>query len=342
VLFEPRAGAPLSAQPVVADLFSWPRKQFVNPWRWLFTIAGVAVLAWPGQPLGIAIPTIVAAGGLAGLIASATRLIPKADFAALNESPVRQVDLTDLRQAGRRVAFPLDEHWVVARLPAADVLLLARLRRIWVFGPSPGGRLGLMVPGGTTPKAVRLVTAPPPGAVPVPPTPEHEWPVPPKDDPAVQQALATRLRAIGYSMVVVVLMLGLLAVDLLADRPESLAANAMWSIPVVLLLLIVLVTVGDINRTRRARRSTRWAWTRVTVVEAPKVVSPYRMRLKVRVTAPQGDVHLEVSGPASIVLAVQESGKLWLIGELHATRPMIAGIPEVPLVGRTRGTRGPA
>lgn len=339
-LFEPRPDVPLSAQPVLDDLFAAPRKQLTNPWRWLFTVAGVVFLAWPGHPIGLALPAIFVVSGVAGLVTAAIKVIPKADFEALRESPVREVAVADLRQWGRNAVFPVDDRWVVARLPGPDAMLLARLRRVWVFGPSSGGRIGLMVPSGTVPVPGRVVDAPPPEATPAPvavsPT---EWPPPPKDDPAVRYALTSRLKMTGYTILVLALMFVLLGVDLALDQQDSLAANAVWTVPALFFVIIIVVISLDVGRIRRARQSSRWAWTPVKLVEGSKVTSPYRMRIKVRVDAPGDGILLEVSGPPSIVLAVQDSGHLWLIGDLHAARPMVAGIPEVPLVGRARGTR---
>jgi hypothetical protein len=341
VLFEPQAGRPLTDQPVLNDLFSASRTSLTRPSQWLLIVLGGVPLVLPGRPLGIVFPAILLFAGVAGLVSAAVRVIPKSDVVALRESPVEAVPVTDLRQSGRTVAFPLpDARWVVARLPKLDALMLARLRRVWVFGPSPRGRIGLFVPGGTFPRTGRVADAPPPSATPVPAVPAPaEWPPPPKDDPAVQYALTTRLRVGAYAIGMCVLVLALLGADLAAFGPTDL----IFGVPAVVFLLpFMLVVVFDIARVRRTRRTRRWAWTRVTLAEPPKATNPYRMRIKVRVDAPGEDILLEVSGPPSLVLAVQESGQLWLIGDLHAARPMVAGIPEVPVIGRVRGTRPPA
>lgn len=337
VLFEPRADVPLTDQPVLLELLTMPRRQLRNPWRWLFTVAGAVVVLLPGHPVGIALPAFVALGGLAGLLAAAraTRFVPRREFTAVTGSPVREVRATDLCQAGRVVALrlPDEQRWAVGRLPASDAMLLARLRRAWVFGPSPKGWLGLVVPGGA-PTVVRLADTPPSGAEPVPePVPPAQWPPPPRDDPPVRWALSMRLRASVYSLVVVVLAMAGVTVDALVVA--SPAPVVTWSVAVVFLALLVVATAPDLGRVRRAARSTRWAWDRV-VTEEPRFLGSSRMKLRATLSVAGDDLALEVSGPPALVLAVHESGQLWLIGDPHPTRPMIVGIPEVPVLGRAR------
>jgi hypothetical protein len=335
VLFEPREGVPVSAQPELDELFFPPRRRLSNPWRWLCAVLGVVGLVWPGHPVGFVVPAMVAVGAFTGLVRAALRYLPRAELRALADSPVRRVDLTELRQAGRTVAFPLDAQWVVAKPRAADRISLARLRRVHVFGPSPGDRIGFVVPGGSGPRTARLADSPPEATTVPAATPPTEWPRAPKDDPAVQRALTTAIREVACAAAVLACALVLLVLG----RPEANWAVVLWAVPALFLVLVVLTAVGDLNRMRRARRATRWGWTRVTVVDSTATTA--RMNLTARVDAPQGQVHLKVSGPASLVLAVRESGQLWLIGELHARRPMVVGIPEVPQVGRARGARPP-
>ena len=347
VLFEPRADMRVSDQPGLHSLLAKPRQLVVNPLVWLLAILSVVGLLLPGHPVGVSAPAVIALLTLTGLVVNArqTQFLSRAEFIALTENRPRPVTLGegDLLQSGRDVAVRVsdEDQWVVTRLPAADATMLARLRRVWVFGPTPGGRLGLMVPGGGAPRVARLVSAPPAGATSVPaPSTSAEWPIPPKDDPAVVSALNAKVRASLYTIALTVVTIGMLTFDTLVVERSGSLADWGWWLPTVFLALLVLVSLGEIGRTIRASRSTRWAWTRV-VAEEPYVVNASRLKVRVRVDAPGKEIHLEVSGPPAVVLAVHESKGLWLIGELGSRRPMIVGIPEVPAVGRARVVRPP-
>lgn len=348
-LFEPRAGVPVSDQPALHDLLlGTPRRPLLNPRPWLITIVGVGGVLLPGQPAGLAAPVIMAVFGLFRVVVAArqTHFLPSAEFAALAASPPRQVTLGDgdLLRSGRVVAIQLgdEDRWVVARLPVADVMMLARLRRAWVFGPSPGGRIGFMVPGGHGPTVERLVAAPPAGAEPVPePEAPAEWPPPPRDDPALRFALRTRLLMTACPLALIVAAFGWLAVDLpnVDYLRTRVATEVAWSALTAILAIIVLATLVDLRRIVRASRSTRWTWTRVVVVDPPATYIPGTWRLRVRVDVPGDEIHLEVFGPPAFVLAVCESEQLWLLDELRSKRLKVAGIPEVPAVGRVRVAR---
>lgn len=347
VLFEPRADMRVSDQPAFHELLAKPRRLLVNPLVWLIAIACVVGLLLPGHPVGIAGPAIIGLVILLSLVVNVrqTQLLSRAEFTALTENRPRQVTLGegDLLRSGRKFAVrvPDEERWVVTRLPSVDATMLARLRRVWVFGPTPGGRIGLMVPGGSAPRVLRLVVTPPAGATPVPAPPAPaEWPTPPKNDPAVVSALNAKVRASLYSIALMVVLIGMLTVDTLIVEGSWSLTDWGWWLPTAFLALLVLVSLGEIGRTVRASRATRWAWTRVAAQE-PYVVNASRLKVRVRVDAPGNEIHLEVSGPPAVVLAVHESKGLWLIGDLGSRRPMIVGIPEVPAVGRARVVRAP-
>ena len=348
VLFEPRAGVPVSGQPALHDLLlGTPWRQLLNPLRWLVIVIGVSGLLLPGHPLGLAGPVLLAAVSLTGLVLTVRgiRFVSPAELAALAASPPRQVTLGegDLWRSGRNVAIRLrdEDRWVVARLPVADVMMLARRHRIWVFGPSPGGRIGLMVPGGRGPRTTRLVAAPPAGAEPVPePAVPAEWPPPPRDDPALRFALRSLLLNSVSTLALLAAAFGWLAVDLPAFGPlrTGVGIDVARSVLILAVAIIVLATFADLRRIVRAGRSPRWAWTRV-VVDSPTTFQPGVWKLPVRVDVPGAEIHLEVFGPPAFVLAVHESGQLWVIGELHSKRRRMAGIPEVPTMGGVRVVR---
>jgi hypothetical protein len=347
VLFEPRADMRVSDQAAFHELLAKPRRLLVNPVVWLLAIACVVGLFLPGHPVGVAGPTIIALAILISFVVNVrqTQFLSRAEFTALTDHRPRQVTLDegDLLRSGRDIAIRLagEEQWAVTRLPSADATMLARLRRVWVFGPTPGGRIGLMVPGGGAPRVVRLVATPSAGATPLPAPPAPaEWPTPPKDDPAVVSALNAKVRASLYSIAVMVVLIGMLTFDTLVVEDSGSLADWGWWLPTVFLALLALVSLGEIGRTVRATRSTRWAWTRVAA-EEPYVVNAARLKVRVRVDAPGNEVYLEVSGPPAVVLSVYEAKGVWLIGELGARRPMIVGIPEVPAVGRARVVRPP-
>jgi hypothetical protein len=344
VLFAPRADMPVADQPVFHSLLAFSRRQFTNPVLWLMVIGGVVLVVLPGRPIGLVFPAVIAVVGGVNLVMHARRagFLSRAEFSALTEARPRQVTVSELVRSGRTHAMRLPEGWLVTRLPAGDALVLARLRQVWVFGPTPGGAIGFMVTGGGAPRVARLASEPPAGAEPVPaPTPPAEWPTPPKDDPAVRFAIDQRVRLSLYSVTMLVVLIGLVTVDaILEDGAESLTGDVAWWLVSGILALLALVTISDIGRTRRARHSTRWAWTRVEA-EEPDVVNGSQLTVRVRVDLPGNSLHLKVSGPPALVLSVHESKGLWLIGDLNPRRPMVAGIPEVPAVGRVRATRPP-
>jgi hypothetical protein len=344
VLFAPRADMPVSDQPIFHTLLAFPRRQLANPVLWLMVVGGVVLLVLPARPIGLVFPAVVAISGAINLVMHArrARFLSRAEFSALTEAQPRQVTVGELLRSGRTYAMRLPEGWLVTRLPAGDALVLARLRQVWVFGPAPSGAIGFMVTGGGAPRVAQLVAEPPAGAEPVPePAPPAEWPAPPKDDPAVRVAIDQRVRASIFSVTMLVVLIGLVTVDaILDDGPEALTTNVVWWLVSGLLALLALVTISDIGRTRRARRSTRWAWIRVEA-EEPDIVNWSQLTVRVRVDLPRDELHLKVSGPPALVLSVYEAKGLWLIGDLNPRRPMVAGIPEVAAVGRVRPTRPP-
>lgn len=344
VLFAPRADMPVSDQPIFHSLLTFSRRQFVNPVLWLMTVGGVVLAVLPGRPIGLVFPAILAVAGAVNLVTHARRagFLPRAEFTELSEARPRQITINELLRSGRTYAMRLPEGWLVTRLPAGDALVLARLRQLWVFGPAPGGALGFMITGGGAPRVARLAPEPPAGAEPVPePAPPAEWPAPPKDDPTVRFAIDQRIRVSLYSVTMLVVLIGLVTVDtILEEGAESLTTNVVWWLVSGLLALLALVTISDIGRTRRARHSTRWGWTRVEA-EEPNIVNGSQLTVRVRIDLPGSSLHLKVSGPPALVLSVHESKGLWLVGDLNPRRPMLAGIPEVPAVGRVRPIRQP-
>jgi hypothetical protein len=346
VLFEPRAGIPVSDQPALHDLLlGTPPRQLLRPTRWLVPIIGVSGVFLPGHPLGLIGPVVLALFGLIslGVTARAVRFVPRAELDALGASLPRQVRLDDgdLRRSGRVVGIrlPDEDRWLVARLPVADVTMLGRLRRLWVFGPSQGGRIGLLVPGGSGPHVARLASAPPAGAKPVPePAPSAGWPPPPRDDPVAQLGFRRRLRPYLIAMALVVAVLGWLTVDALVINPvRPGVSDLVWRFLMPFFGVSAVILLIEIVRTALASRATRWACTRVVVVDPPVRHTFGTWKSRVRVDA-SGD-ELAVAGPAALVLAVSESEQLWLIGEPGSRRPKIVGIPEVPAVGRAQVIR---
>ena len=346
VLFEPDAGTPVSDQGTLHDLFTAPRRLVRSVLLWLTVLIGVIGLVLPGHPVGFAVPVVVTAVGLIILALNVKShvFLSSAEFAALAGSPTRQVVLGDgdLRQAGRTVGLrlPDEDRWVVGRLPAADRMMLARLRRVWVFGPSPGGRIGLLVPGGSRPLVARLAPAPPAGAQPVSTTPA-EPPAQPGQDPAVRLALRQRLVLVLLSAAFDVAVIGLLTVNALVVRPgEPLFGNVSWLVPAAMFAALLLQNLTGVGRLLRAGRSQRWTWTRVTVGPL-NVVDPSRLRLRLRVDAPHEEISLMLVGASALALAVHVSEQLWIMGDLRSSGRMFVGIPGVPAMGQVLARKRP-
>jgi hypothetical protein len=111
--------------------------------------------------------------------------------------------------------------------------------------------------------------------------------------------------------------------------------KVLWTFYAACLALAVILGLAVVGRYARAGRATRWTCTRVEPGEV-KVV--YHEWMHVYVHVPQG-ANLVVAGPPALVLAVSESGRLWLTGDLRARGTMIAGIPDVPVVGQVRAVK---
>ena len=346
VLFEPQAGMPVSDQGVLHDLFAATRRPMPIVWALLALFIGVAGLVVPGQPAGFTGPGLATAVGLLTLVQTFPPhlFLSSGEFAALAASPTRQVVLGEgeLRQAGRVVGIrlPDEDRWVVGRLPATDAMMLARLRRVWVFGPSPGERVGVLVPGGSGPRVARLAAAPPSGAALVA-TPPAAQPASPAEDPAVRLALRQRLLISLVAVALNVLMIGLVTVDARINRPaEPLFDNVRWVVPVALFVLLLVLNLVGIGRIARAGRSERWTWTRVVVSDL-RIVNATRARLRLRVDVPRDEINLELYGAPALALAVYVSEQLWIPGELRSTGSMIVGIPGAPAVGQMRVVKRP-
>ncbi|TDV52064.1 hypothetical protein [Actinophytocola oryzae] len=114
-LYEPRAGVPVTDQPVLHDLLLAPRKSLQNPVRWVVLALLVLALVYPTHPLGIAFPAVLALFVLVNVLYLAPNLVSGADLRALGASPTRLVPLgaEDLLRAGRVVAIrlPDDNRW---------------------------------------------------------------------------------------------------------------------------------------------------------------------------------------------------------------------------------------
>lgn len=332
----------MSHQGVLEDLFTAPRRHFRQPARWVVVLAALALVCWPGQPVGVALPVALVVIGVINLVAlaRASGLLSAGELTELCESTPRQVTVGDLVRAGRTVAMRLPDEgrWLVARLPATDVPALARLRRIWVFGPSPAGRVGLIVPGGSGPRLARLADAPPSGAepVPAPAASPAAWPPAPEDDLALRLAVRTRNTVLLTQLVVGIPTVAVLMVlDSTVFRAPGGSLTTLWFYGFCLILALV-PALSAIVRYARAARATRWTWTRVEPGETKLLFQAW---LQVQVRVPQNNTNLLVAGPPALVLAIAETGQLWIPGELRATGRMVAGIPEVPVLGQIRVAR---
>jgi hypothetical protein len=167
------------------------------------------------------------------------------------------------------------------------------------------------------------------------PVPSAGWPPPPRDDPAVQLGFRRRLRPYLIAMALVIAVLGWLTVDALVINPvRPGVSDLVWRLLLPFFEVSALILLIDIVRIMRASRATRWACTRVVVVDPPVRHTFGMWKSRVRVDA-SGD-EVAVAGPAALVLAVSESEQLWLIGKPGSRRPKTVGIPEVPAVGRAQ------
>jgi hypothetical protein len=338
-VFEPEPGWTLGGHPMLNGLLEVGRRR-VRRNLVVFPpviAVGVAVALLEGQLFGV-LPLVLIGGlGLAGwglqLFAYFYSIRPTY---GLRNAPFFEARPDEILVSGRKVSFRVPgDRWLVVKLGPAQRVLLARVRRMWLVGPDAVGRVGMLLPGMVNGAGGRLRAEPAPGSVAL--AALSREPVAPKDDPVLAAYFRSVARRNVISTVVLFATAGYLvwsfaglqapddagdfAVGLLLGLAGAIVVLGCWSL-VVLYRLNQAITVP--NWTELGIRLDSGIQTNGGIIAnaAGRVLLPDGREVAVTL----GRVNV------SLLLTVETTGRLWVLGTPRPGNRAYAGLPGYPLV----------
>ncbi|WP_221471205.1 hypothetical protein [Amycolatopsis umgeniensis] len=240
----------------------------------------------------------------------------------LTHKPFRLVSgLDGAVVAGSRVSVPLDDRWLVVRLPAPLRAQLAAQRRLWVLGPF------FLLPGLLGIRSGAIRDAPVKGSLPL-----RAEPVTPRRMLTLQRRLLASYYLLSAGITLVVAALSVWVALDLPDRGSILVPNAQ-----VLAALGFLSTIGlAITALVVARPEPEPRWTELAVVSGPASVNLFGMvTVQGRTVLPDGrQVTVRAGGSdPSLAAGIAATGRLWVLGVPVAGKTAKAGVPGHAVFG---------
>jgi hypothetical protein len=245
-----------------------------------------------------------------------------------------------MRVDGSRLSLRLpDGRWLVFRTAEPNRLLIAGLRRVWLLGPDPRGRVCVLVPSGVRLHRARLSDAPASGSTPLEPVVRE--PQRPADD----QVLASTLRTASRRVLITAGVFALIAATALWAGIDSAVRTHFRSAGLitagfVLAFGMLLITGQLLVIWARQRKSlpadAGWFELRVNL-SAPFVTSAAGITvLTGYATLPDNSVHSFRTAKMDAALAanIAVTGQLWAIGPFRRGKPIPVGLPGYPLMGQ--------
>lgn len=341
VVLEPEEGRPASQDRSFAPSLRWNRGKLRRRAVILFALAaaGVALIVFARSKIYLALPAVATA-----LVAARLWLLVRAAFRAphkarerLLDLPFRKVPVDDsmLRATKRALYLRLaDDQWFRIGPPVVNGLINSR-GYVWVVGPEPSGRAGLVVPG-TVSTAVLRARELPNSAHPV------SAPVPP---PTHQEQLGLIIRLYRPRRIATAITKLALAAWLVATYAPLLLHTYRQSdellglatfLGLYLAGALVWTSATSLHqwliRAPRAIRATRW--TPLRIVPDSLRNGGNRRKLACRVTSPEGSRTVSI-GDSPVVATVRATGVLWVGGQ--PKKGVVAiGLPGYPILGHAK------
>jgi hypothetical protein len=344
LVHEPRTDQPAIAEPLLRDLLEKGRKRTLN---WLVIIPiYLAFMVWVPLYTGrqtAFIPVIVLfAFRWFALLINWIRVA--APLHRMRNMPFREVRPTtgELLAAGSKVSFilPGDRRWVVSKLPEAERLLLAGVRRIWMLGPDPRGRVFLVLRGSVTGWMGRIRPEPAAGSTAL--AGRNRQPVAPKHDEVLSACMRRTWRRLVIGSAVLLVLFGSLLWIYVAnpvggDAPAPGVVGGMVGGAVALAVLIVRVAVLTFGMAR-AVRAPNWTELSIVLDEGIRTTASPLAGTSGRTLLPDGrEVAVKLQKVNINLLAnVRDTGRLWVLGSPEAGRSAKIGLPGYPLLGTAK------
>ncbi|GAA1026558.1 MULTISPECIES: hypothetical protein [Amycolatopsis] len=301
--------------------------------------AGVALIVFARSKTYLALPAVVTAFAAARLwlLARSTFRTPRKARERLLDLPFRKVLVDDdmLRATKRALYLRLaDDQWFRVGPPAANGLINSR-GYVWVVGPEPSGRAGIVVPGSVT-TAVLRANELPGSAHPVSPR------VPRPTDNA-QLRLIVRLYqprriAAAVTRLALAAWLGATYAPLLLHtyrQSDELLGLATF-LALYLAAALIWTSAASLHHwlihAPRALRAT--PWTPLRIVSGSMRNGGDRRKLACRAASPEGSRMVSIAG-APLVAAARTTGVLWVAGRPKKGVVLI-GLPGYPILGQAK------
>jgi hypothetical protein len=339
-VFEPEPGWTLSGHPLLGGLFEAGRKRVrrnlvVFP---VVTALLVALLLLEDDvfgviPLALLGALCVAAWGLQ-LFAYFYSIRPTY---GLRDKPFFEVRPSEILVSGRKVSFRTpDGEWLVAKVGPAQRALLAGLRRAWLVGPDASGRVGMMLPGMVNGPGGRVRAEPAPGSAVLPALSRE--PVAPKDDPVLAAYFRSAARRNVISTVVSFVVAGYLVWSFAGlQAPDAVGGLALGLLLGTAVAIVLVCGWGFVllRRLERAISAPNWTELGIRLGGGIQTNGSIIANAAGRVLLPDGrEVAVTLARiNVSLLLAMENTGSLWVLGTPEPGSRAYVGLPGYPLVG---------
>lgn len=258
----------------------------------------------------------------------------------LRDKPFFEARPREILVSGRKVSFELPGGgWLVVKLGPAHRALLAGLRRMWLVGPDASGRVGMLLPGMVNGSGGRIRTEPAPGSAALPAL--SRAPAAPKDDPL----LAAYFRSAARRNVITTVVSFVVAGYLVWNFAGLEAPDAVGDLAVGLLLgaagVIVLLSCWGfvlLHRLHRAISAPNWTELGIRLAGGIQANGLIVAGAAGRVLLPDGrEVAVTLARTnVSLLLTVETTGRLWVLGTPEPGARAYIGLPGYPLVGTAK------
>jgi hypothetical protein len=341
-VFEPKPGWTVSGHPLLNGMLEAARKRVRRSLVTfpLLILVVLAVALLDDQIFGIGpavvIGVLALVGGTLQVLVYFTSIRPSY---ALRNHPFFEVRPDEILVSGRKVSFPLpgdgERRWVVVPLAPAQRVVLAGVRRVWMLGPDPSGRVAVLLPGALNGRSGRIRSEPAPGSVAL--APQSREPVAPKDDPVLTAYFRTAARTNVIRVVVLFVVAGWLVWtfgDLEApDDAGDLALGVLLGFAVVIVLLgcwsLVLL-----YRLHRAIDVPNWTELGIRLDSTIRTNGTVVAHAAGRVLLPDGrEVPVKLMNMnVNLLVTAEETGRLWVLGTPEPGNRAYVGLPGYALL----------
>ncbi|WP_037363009.1 hypothetical protein [Amycolatopsis orientalis] len=296
----------------------------------------VAIIVFARSRIYLALPAVVAvfAAARLWLLARIAFRAPKRVRERLLDLPFRKVLVDDDMLRATKCALYLrlaNDQWFRVGRPRASGLIASR-GYVWLTGPEPAGRAGLVVPGSVTTAVLRVRTLPS-SALPVPPRvpdPTHNGQL----RQIVQLYRPRRTAAAVIRLALAAWLAATYAPLLLRTYRQSDELLGLATF-LALYLAAALVWTSAVSlhhwRIRAPRAALATTWTPLRIVSDSMRSGGNHGKLTCRVTSPEGTRTASIAG-LPFVAAARTTGVVWAAGQPKKGTVLI-GLPGYPILG---------